>query len=204
MRCRIYIVFAIFFSIIVLQGCTTKTVRIDPIPELKTGGPLSGIGPLTFKINEFEDVRPHKKIIGEAYPTHKIELEDQKVPDIVAQAIANELKRNGHRVLQTGASGRADVIIGGVVRGYWVAGRDYATISKVTGSVEIEINVMTSRSKEKSFSKTYRGNYYSEPFFGINLLNMGPVFTDVINQALLDMIKEFTTDEEFLNKIRQS
>lgn len=202
MRSRVATVSILFFALSIVYSCSSKNVRIDQIPQLKTGSPLAGIQPLTFAINEFEDVRPHKKFIGDAYGTHKIELDVQKASEIISQAFANELKRNGHKVMGFKESGKADVIIEGIVRQYWAAGRDYFTGSKVTADVEVEINV-TAKGLEKPFTKTYHGNYFNNPAFGINLLNMGAIFTDAVNNALLNMLKEFTDDEEFLNLIKQ-
>ena len=111
MKCQKY-TFIIFISILaMLQGCITRTIKIDPIPELKIGSPLAGIESLTFKINEFKDVRSNKKLVGACRVGPKIELEEQKVPEIITQTIANEMKRNGHKVLQTGEADKADVII---------------------------------------------------------------------------------------------
>ena len=191
------VIFSVIFATITLQACTTRTIKIDPIPELKSGSPLSGIEPLTFKINEFEDVRPYKKQVGVGPQSIKIELEEQKVSDIVAQAIANELKRNGHKTLQPKESGKADVVINGIVRQYWV--EDYTKIFtvKVSGHVEVEINVVRRQDLDKPLSKTFRGKYY---YSDKGVLG---VWEHVINQALLQMIKEFTTDEEFLNVLKK-
>ena len=199
MKCQKY-TFIIFISILaMLQGCITRTIKIDPIPELKIGSPLAGIESLTFKINEFKDVRSNKKLVGACRVGPKIELEEQKVPEIITQTIANEMKRNGHKVLQTGEADKADVIIDGTVRGYWVQSNNYTFSITITGMVETEIYVTANKNMDNPLIKTYRGDYYYETSGIIS----PSVWRDVINQALLEMVKEFTTDEEFLSGIRR-
>lgn len=184
------------FCLVLYCGCNVKTIKIDPLPQLQSGSPLSTVEPLTFKIKEFEDVRSYKKQIGATKAGPKIELDEQKVSEIITQAIANELKRNGHKVLQTGKSDKADIIVEGIVRQYWVASTPGFITVTITGSVEVEMNFITGQDSKKPLSKTFRGNhYYSDKGF------LG-VLEYVLNQALLDMLKEFTTDEEFLNKLK--
>jgi len=187
------------FTSAILQGCTTRTIRIDPIPELKIGSPLAGLEPLNFVIKEFEDMRPNKKLIGACRVGPKIELEDQKVSEIVVDAIANEIKRNGHNVLPSAETDKADVIIDGIVRGYWIQSNNYTFSIKITGMIETEIKVTTRQSKNRALSKTYQGDYYYETS---GIISSG-IWQHVINEALLDMVKELTTDEEFLSRLKQ-
>ena len=65
--------------------------------------------------------------------------------------------------------------------------------------VETEIYVTANKNMDNPLIKTYRGDYYYETSGIIS----PSVWRDVINQALLEMVKEFTTDEEFLSGIRR-
>ena len=150
-------------------------------------------------VKEFEDARPIKKQVGACRVGPKIELDDQKVPEIINQAIVKELKRNGHKVLQPGEANKADVIIDGIVRGYWIQSNNYTFSITITGMVETELNITANKNEDKFITKTYRGNYQYETSGMIS----PSVWRDVINQALLDMIKEFTTDEKFLNRLKR-
>lgn len=197
MKHGLYAAFALILTVIFLQGCNTKTIRIDPIPELKTGSPLAGIEPLSFAFKEFEDFRTDKKHIGLCVNMGvKMELKDQNVSEIVRQAVVNELKRNGHKILLPGEANNADVVIEGIVSRFWIDGRaNFATISYAS-TVVTDITVSTVGS-DKPLSKTYEGNFnYSGGGFP-------GVLEYILNQALLDMLKEFTTDEDFLSRIKQ-
>lgn len=182
-----------------LSGCNTRSIRIDPIPQLKTGSPLSGIEPLTFVVNEFDDVRPDKKLVGSCRIGPLIVLEDQKVPEIIAHAIANELRRNGHTVLGPHEADKADVIIDGIVRQYWIQSNNYTFSIRITGTVGTEIRFTSRKIKDGPLSKTYRGEYYYETSGIIS----ASIWENAINQALLELIKELGTDEEFLKWMSQ-
>lgn len=197
MKYQKFIIAILISAAALLQGCASRTIKIDPIPELKIGSPLAGIEPLTFRINDFEDVRPLKKQVGACRVGPRIELDEQMVTDIIVQAMSNELKRNGHKVLKAGDAGNVDVIIDGTVRKYWIQSDNYAFSIKITGTVETEINIAATNT-DKPLTKTYRGEYYYETGFSIT----PSVWRDVINRALLEMLKEFTTDEEFLSRIK--
>ena len=191
----------IWLSIVsMLHGCAAysiTTIPIEEVPELKIGSPLAGIRSLTFLVNEFEDARPFKGSVILASERGRIEL-NQKVSELVTQSIANELKRNGHKVLRSNESDNADVIIKGVVRRYWIESKPVSLFSlRLSGTVEAEISV-NGQGTEKVIPKIYRGDYY------IDGNSIGPlIWRDILNQALTEMIKEFTTDEEFLGRIKQ-
>lgn len=190
-----YLVASVLLIIVVFQGCA-HNIKMKQIPELKTGSPLSEIKPLTFEIKDFGDERAVKDIIG-MQGGHKIKI-DKKVTEIIAETISNELSRNGHKVLKFNDADMADVTIEGDVSRYWIDDRDYFFTFKIIGTVEVKMAVTATRSSYKPLLKTYKGTYY----FDTSLILPTSLFRDIINQALLKMVEEFTTDPEFLDMLR--
>lgn len=188
--------------LLMIQGCA-YTIKTGDIPQLKTGSPLHAIKPLLFEIEEFADerqvmdkykddeIRMKKNYVG--FWTRAI-LIDRNVTGIITEAISSELKRNGHSVSNSSDGNKnVDIVIKGAVTKFY-----FFAVNKVEGCVEAKIAVISNKDSAKTFIKTYRGNVPTNwrvpgGYGGINKL---------LNQALLDMVEDFTTDTEFLDLLR--
>jgi hypothetical protein len=97
---------------ILSQACTA-TFKITP--QIQGGSPLHGIKPLTFFIRSFTDNVGN--IIGEnkrVYP-NRISLY-KPASESIRQVIEDEIKRNGHHIMNTEDINKADFIIDGEVK----------------------------------------------------------------------------------------
>lgn len=84
-RCRI--AFIALSAIIGIQGCT-RVWKIQDVPPLRGGSPLSAAPSVTFAIRDFKDARP--KQLQEEFITDPVPMR------IVERALEKELVRNGH------------------------------------------------------------------------------------------------------------
>src|SRR4030042_5102168 len=109
-----WLIISFIFIVLTVQSCGPAVIKMDKIPEMQGGSPLSTIDPITFVINNFEDKRRAYCADREFDPGEMVAFctgvgykgclasatLDRKPVDIVKQAITNELKRNGHNVLE--------------------------------------------------------------------------------------------------------
>jgi len=182
-----------------IQSCSGD-IKMDKIPELQSGSPLSGIKPLIFAVTHFKNAAGDEGIIGKpggVWPDFKT---DRPVDDIVRQAIINELIRNGHEVLSPESASKASVIIDGTVRQYW-AWHKMAKIphfhGHVLGHVNVDITVRFSDSGT-ILTKTYNGTSDLETQ-GFTKRNC----ESALNEALLRMLKDFTMDPDLLDGLNK-
>lgn len=205
-----YIIWIIFFfTSFLLQGCT-RVLVMDPLPELQGGSPLSEIEPITFKINgldgewtkKFVKVNPDSGV-PETLVAFRIDkvIIHKKPEDLVVQAIGNELKRNGHRILDTKAHDTADIFIDVVIEQYWTEIRDLMFRGVLyEANVKAQIAVREGLNSEYVLRKSYKGTAKHNPLIGKAFYKD---VRDVLNMALLDMVKDFTLDHDFLNILQK-
>jgi len=174
---------------------------MDQIPRLEGGSPLSGIEPVTFVIKA-ED-RTGKYVARGVAPGWRPAELDRKVSDVVAEAIATELKRNGHRVLDSSDINKADLVMIGIVLRYWVDVREGVFKKEHIGIAKVQITILRAKDSVEMLSKTYEGVYHRTQHLEIPGVGY---YKDILVNALLNMVKDFTTDPEFLDclqKIKQ-
>lgn len=203
MKYKIYLLILLLLTTSVIASCS-GVIKMEKIPELEGGSPLGGIKPVTFTINHFKNAADDEGIVGipgGALPKYKT---DRQVNDIVRQAIINELIRNGHRVLPPEDSSKANVVIDGTVWQYWASFKPHKTIlmlssvNHVIGSVKADITVRFSDS----------GTILTKSYNGTADLETAKAFTkgnceSALNEALLNMLKDFTMDPDFLDGLNK-
>lgn len=200
----------LFFIVLLLQGCT-RVLVMEPIPNLEGGSPLSEIEPVTFIINGLEGdwtkkcvkVDPNSGVPETvvAFRIDKVVIHN-KPEDLVVQAIRNELIRNGHKVLDSKYQDKANIIIDVVVEQYWTDMRDLMFRGALyEANVKAQITVREPLISDYILRKSYKGNSSHNPFIAKPLY--GEVKA-VLNEALLEMVKDFTFDPDFLNILRKS
>jgi len=210
MKSKIYFLILFLSMTFIIQSCS-GVIKMDKIPELQGGSPLSGIKTVIFTVNHFKDDRGSVKefagdertvgMSGGVQPNYRT---DRQVNDIVRQAIINELIRNGHRVVATEDSSKANVIIDGTVRQYWAwfEHHHYWPLSyehTVLGSVKADITVKFSDSGS-TFSKSFNGAADLKTYAGFTKGKC----ESVLNEALLNMVKDFTMDLGFLDGLNKT
>ena len=189
--------FFLVLGSLALTSCATHTIKTLNQPSLQTGSPLKSVRALRVYVGEFEDVRGLAPgFVGFMPGGNKYNL-DRSVSQVVRDSIQSEFQRNGHICLGTGQQSQADIVIEGSVYLYMFAW----TPAEMTGHVGVKISVKAVSRPSDLFSKKYDGNYtLSGHVFSIG--------TDkphkVLNEAHLNMLKEFTTDEEFLDFLKRT
>lgn len=178
------------FAMLGVDGCGYRVLTLDRIPEVKGGRPLGAIPPMKFGLHEFGDSRPFEFVYLQP-PRHFIVT--PKPTQIVEQAIEKELVRNGHTVVRSGDFTAVDVLIEGSVTMFAVPLQSGFTAH---GVVEARIATTPTRAPGEPLIKTYRGVDPS----GVGFLDL----KGLLSGALTEMVKEFTTDPEFLDRITKT
>jgi len=199
MKYKRHNVLILIILVITIQACGTAVIKMDQIPRLEGGSPLSSIEPVTFIIKA--ESRTGKYVgLGVAPGGRHAEL-DRKVSDVVAEAIGMELKRNGHRVLESSDINKADLVIIGIVLRYWVEPPKSFLVPTHVGTAQTHITILKAKDSVEMLSKTYEGVYHRKEQF-LKLPGVA-YFKDVLDNALLNMVKDFTTDPEFLDCLQK-
>lgn len=194
MKFKIHLISIITFLAYMIQGCGQVPIKMRQIPELKGGSPLSGIEPVTFVFNDFID--EVGEIVGFVGGFKNPVVIDKKVTHIVVQTITSELKRNGHKILGRNNVDKTDFIIDGNVKQYFVESQARVKV-EYTANVKVNITVSKALSHEKILSQTYSGVYKESKIWPP--LAIEEYLVEMLNRALLNMVKDFTTDPDFLN-----
>lgn len=184
---------------LVVSGCMTRTIRMgDELPQLHGPSPLRTSKSAVFIINNFADERQDRETIGvvrDAAGESKLKV-DRDVPSFITEAVANELARNEHTVLVADSARKPEIIIKGAVLEYWTEHSKTMWGFRSTGIVKARIEVIVPGTTNQTLTKTYVGNYFLS-----RKLAMGNIYTssrDVLNSALLDMVRDFSTDPDFV------
>jgi hypothetical protein len=197
---RIFVLATLSIIIIVLSGCT-HIIKTD-IPTLQSGSPLRGIESKTFLINEFTDVRnisgDPRIIKKDAGHTFRY---DQPPATVVASAVRKEIERNGHKTVETSAASRSDYVIDGAV--FMFSTITVGKVFSVTSVSTIAVKLTVSRvpNSKGVFVKAYQGIYDSQG--APNIANPLGLETMVLHQALTDLIKDISTDQELIEFLQK-
>jgi len=190
-RVSLFRFIAVTAIVIMFAGCT-HTIKSSEIPLLQTGSPLKGIKPKTFAFKEFRDARGTDASLVGQVEASKLRL-DQPAATVVATAIKKELERSGHTCLVDSPEVKANFVIEGVVFKYWFALNSKVFSVKGTGNVAVKLTISAISDDKKVLTKSYEGEYQ---------LSRGGLskylWEEILNQALLTMIKEISTDPELI------
>ncbi len=180
---------------VAMQGCT-NTLQSSTIPPLEIGSPLRGVPPRTFVIREFKDTRgvDPRLLVQEG---GKSLVMDKPVAAVVAESIQRELERNGHKCVSDGAQPSADYEIEGTVYKYSLSPEVGIFKAKDTASVGVKVVVTGLGSHKGALMKNYEGSYQLSSGVG------GLPVREILNQALLNMLKEMSTDQQFVEAIQK-
>ena len=180
-----------------VSACSTTTIKTAEQPALQTGSPLRGVKPLRVCLKEFQDLRgvPPDVIFDVAGKTYKL---DKPVATWVRESIRKEFERNGHTCVGPEGEKAADVVMDGSVYRYSLDAQMTQFSTRFTGNVGAKISVSAAKDPAAVFAKKYDGSYYSAGF-GMSIKTV----VKIQNEALLSMIKELTSDQEFLDFLKR-
>lgn len=157
---------------------------------LQTGSPLKSVSPTNFIIHPFEDTREEEASTIRSFNVNR--KTDKPIAKVVEDAIKKELQRNGHKFLESSSTDNKAIVIEGTVYQFSLASTPGILYMTLSGDVAVKITAYPSNQPDNMFIKKYKGHYSGE---WIAPRQKEPL---VMNEALLEMISEFTTDEEFI------
>jgi hypothetical protein len=192
-------IFKFFMSIVILvtlSGCVSHNL-IAEIPSMHSGSPLKGISPRIFAVRDFSDARgvdPFEFMQNMGAHVYRL---NQPVSKIVTEAICKELVRNGHKCGPAATESGSDFTIEGSVVQYWY---DIGVVHygrQPSALVVVAMVLRPSAGKEKqAYTKTYIGRYVYDGGGGVY---EDTDIAEIMNQALLRMVSEFSTDSELID-----
>ncbi len=188
-------VVAVMAVSVIIAGCAI-TIKTDDIQQLQSGSPLKSINPKIFAFKEFKDIRGLKPSYVGTIRFSKINL-DVPTATVVATAIKRELERNGHVCVVDKPGSKANFVIEGVVYKYWIREDSSFFTVKIIGDVAIKLTVSAVANDKNVLIRNYAGEYYLSSGFGVPRNS----WEAISNQALLEMVKEISTDPEFIGFI---
>jgi len=186
---------AVFLSIII-HGCSfTHTLKISEVPSLQINSPLRELPSKTFVINEFTDKRVNTVIFSD---TGHSFVSDPNLLRIMRKVLIDELSRQGQTCVNQVSKDIPDYIIEGVVYKYsfGIGGAKF-TRGRATAEVGLRLTVSPNNGSER-FTKDYEGSFFVKGGFG------GPTAIEMLNQAMLNAIRDFLLDKEFIEFLRKS
>lgn len=184
-------VIALFISVI--AGCT-HTVKTSAFSDLHAGSPLSSVKPHVFAFNEFKDIRVRVDGDPSVFTRnagHVFKL-DQPPASMVASALQRELKRNGHACVLFSPQVKSDFIVDGTIFKFAVSSRPRMFHVEHRSMIAVKVSVSRVPASNGVFVKAYQGEYESKEGSGVENLGKN------IQQSLLTMIKEISTDQELI------
>ena len=157
-------------------------MKSSEISVLHSGSPLKGLSPKIFAFKDFRDDRgkdadPYLVAVN---GIHKYRLGEPKTTFAVA-AIRKELERNGHTCIMYSPQSKSDFIIEGSLYKFGVYSDPRYPLT-----VAVKLTVIPAPPKEELLTKTYEGE------------SDAPIFKECLNQALLAMVKEMSTDTDLI------
>jgi hypothetical protein len=181
-----------------LVGCP-PTIDLDTLPSLEGPSPLRSIGPLTMIVHQFKDPTPRD-------PSVPIE---RKPGELVTDVIAAELVRNGYRLVTNEVSEKPDAILNGYVTACHVLLYWGSFESKLEAKVAANIELINKEGRQV-FSKDYSGTtepmpcvrcYPGHPFLPLG--DRALYARELLKRSLLNLVRDITTDPEFLDMLRE-
>lgn len=182
-------------AILLFMGCVTYVWNVAKIPTLQTGSPLRSVEPKTFAFKEFKDIRNVEDPLllwelQQAFIVKQLKS-DQPLTTIVAMQIKKELERNGHKCVVYSPQMKADFVVEGIV--YKFSVRSDVGMFTVSEIANTGVKLTISRVPIDSgvFVKSFEGDITT---------NNAII---ALNEALLSMIKEMSTDTELVEFIKK-
>lgn len=191
-------------AVFTMSSCAlgTDKIKISYLPGENEKTPLLKVNSKEFLIEEFKDQRKERDRIAHKKNTYgqvmgKV-VADKEISQIIAEALANELRLGNHKVVLASANENAkpDYIIDGNINEFWVDTKIHLIDIEPQGTIVVDLRIRDPKDQRVLFLKTYRG-YHSVKKMGAW---MG-TFQAVLNESLRQLVKNITQDDEFLQLI---
>jgi hypothetical protein len=181
------------------SGCafTDATINVA-YPEARAGrGALGTVPPRRIEIGTLVDRRPEPDKIGYKrngfnQKTAKIQT-SKPVPDIVREALAAELGKNGHVV----GGADSELVLSGEISEFWFDISVGMWVVDFVGTTALQLELRPRGTDTVLASRRYRG-YHKESAMG----GLEGTWEHVMNTALEHMMRELSTDLALARALR--
>ena len=181
----------IVLFVIMVTGCVAPELHMEHLQGLEGPSPLHAITPLNFVILEFKDP---------PYKDGFLQL-DRKPSEIVSNAIAAELVRNGHRVLSDQDAAKADVILDGTVTDFIVKFYRDTWENTLDTTITITLQLTSNIEQRHILSKEYKG--VTEPLRCALCAGPFGIAEGLLKQALRSLVRDVMMDPDFINVLKE-
>lgn len=190
----------LLFSVIVLSGCALTTAKLD-LGYLPTSeSPLATIKPMNFALEIKDQRNPDERDrVGDkknsyGMVTAKV-LSNKDVTTVLYEALENELKNNGHKVIDTKET--SDAVINLDLKRYWSECRIHFWDVEMIGTVNSHITILNPRNESILFSKPMNSTFRES-----RQIASGGAFKRVLDNALAEFIRSFSRDPSLLKALQ--
>jgi uncharacterized lipoprotein YajG len=183
---------AVITAFLLLQACafTDATLKVEHDSAVDITGPISEAGAIVFSAPQIDDARLDKARIGwkkNGYGMNTADItSEQPVDVIVADAIIDAIKDNGHSISEDG-----QVRIIGTVDRFWFDTDINFWSLEFIGDVQCTLDFIDSASNTSIYRSSYSGNYKEKTAAGYV-----KTWTEVMSQAIDKLIEDIVFDED--------
>ena len=188
---------ALLAAIAVLAGCGFTDLRLKLAPSAADArrGPLGEVAATSFVLRDLEDRRADSERVGyqkDVYGANKSDvLSASPVPELFRDAIAAELRANGHGV---GVQGKYR--IEGAVTLYWVDMQPGQSLMAIA-TAACALRIVDARSGVEIYAQEYTG-HYTQP----NAPGLARTYAEALRVALERMAWEVALDPKLVAALR--
>ena len=185
-------------ALLLLGGCafTKATLNVGYTDAMATRGPLASVTPRRIEVGAFADKRPETARIGykrNMYGTKTADIVTAKpVSEIVTDALATELRKNGHEV----TAANRDLVISGDITTFWFEFQVNFWTVEFFGTSAVTLNVVDGTGKTL-LTRNYQGHYTEKSGGGLDA-----TWERVMNEALQRMVREVSTDLQLIRVLK--
>lgn len=179
---------------LLVGGCVLSDASLDVgyRAAQASRGALATAPPTRLDLGPIADRRPERDGVGykrwgfrDQWKTAKMTT-DRPVPEIVREALAIELAKNGHTVGGT----RDDLLVTGEVTAFWCDTRAGVSAWEFVASTGLDLVLTDRQAGRVLYRRTYRG-YHRDTVVHAALAS---AWEQVLNRALEQMMREIETD----------
>ena len=180
-------VVVIVVAMAALAGCAGRTVNVG-YPESAVHRALLGsVPPQRVVIAPVGDRRADKSRIGMSPKDGKPLVTARPVTDIVQEALATEVGKNGHDVV----AGPGDIVVAADVEEFWLDAVGKSANTQYVGRVAIAVVIVDGRTSDRLMTRRYVGIKRST-----GEADAGGRWRQVMDTALARTIHDLATDPD--------
>lgn len=183
-------------AMLIVAGCAAVNLEVGYPESAASTGPLSALAPRPVAIAPFADKRPETHRIGYKQGGFGTKLDlvtPRPVPDIVREALAVELKKNGLEIVPS-----ADVVLSGDVLSFWIVSQLGLFTIDLVSTVAVDLIATEAATARVLARRSYEGSYSERA-----MTAMHERWERVMAAALERMIREVSTDPRLIEALRK-